>query len=138
MTATPVAAAPTESAFGGDKETPCVVVDAKGKEPPSTNTYYRNFRGRMVLSPRGRLFKKEMAAMCEGMKKTEGPVRLRLDLRFRDRRRRDVDNYLKGILDAFKDRLFEDDSVVTEITVTKRSGCREDNGFVLRIYPDPE
>lgn len=117
----------------GLKESPTKYVIDIDVDPPSANTYYRNFRGRMVLSPKGRSFKKEMAKRCEGKPKILGPVIVRLKFRFRDKRKRDIDNYFKGILDAFKDRLFEDDSLITEIHATKEIGCNSNSGFTMEI-----
>jgi len=101
--------------------------------PPSTNTYYRNFRGHMVLSQQGRCFKKAMAAKCAGMRKILGPIKVRLDLRFKDKRKRDLDNYFKAIFDAFKDVLYEDDVMIQEIHASKTIGCVSDPGFTLEI-----
>lgn len=94
--------------------------------PPSANTYYRNFRGHMVLSPKGREFKQEMAKRCAGLQQIRGPVSVSLVLKFADSRRRDLDNYFKAMLDAFKNILFEDDSLVMSIRAVKicpHRGC---------------
>lgn len=107
--------------------------------PPSTNTYYRNFRGHMVLSKKGREFKKTIAESCGKLKftKIKGPIKVDLSIRFGDKRKRDLDNYFKAIFDALKDVLYEDDVMIEEIHATKQIGCKKDPGFTLEITPFP-
>lgn len=92
--------------------------------PPSANTYYRNFHGHMVLSAKGREFKLEMQELCVGKTKIDGLVCVTLNVWFKDKRRRDLDNYFKAVLDAFKNILFEDDCMVAEIHASKVIDCK--------------
>ena len=107
--------------------------------PPSANTYYRNFRGRMVLSKQGRDFKKAMQERCSKLRlgKIKGQVRVGIDIRFKDKRRRDLDNHFKAIFDAFKNVLFDDDVEVGEIHSTRTFGCKENSGFTMEITRCP-
>ena len=100
---------------------------------PSNNTYYRNFRGHMTISPKGRSFKQEVSEKCRGCSKVLGPVVLSIEFRFRDKRRRDLDNYFKALFDACKDRLFEDDSEIVAIHSYKRIGCKDDAGVTVEV-----
>lgn len=68
--------------------------------PPSVNLCWRSFRGRAILSRRGREYRKAAIKACEGASKIEGPVSVKIYLYPPDKRRRDVDNYAKAILDA--------------------------------------
>ena len=45
---------------------------------------------------------------------------------FKDRRKRDCDNYTKSVIDSIKNILFEDDDMIYELIVRKQIGCEED------------
>ena len=47
------------------------------------------------------------------------PVRLNLTLYFKDKRRRDVDNYNKLVLDCLEGVVYEDDKQVQQLFITK-------------------
>ncbi len=107
---------------------------------PSNNTYYRNFRGHMCLSPQGRAFKVEMAELLKNKcPKILGPVKIDLIFRWRDLRDRDIDNYYKATLDALKNKLFEDDCQIYDLRGRKVCGNKKlKNGFELLVTPyDP-
>jgi len=91
---------------------------------PSANTYYRMWRNRMVISQEGRQFKTAVHQQCaaQSVPQIRGNVRLTISLMFHDRRRRDIDNSLKPLLDALKHLMFEDDDHVMEMYVTKMIG----------------
>jgi len=88
--------------------------------PPSTNTYYRKFRNRMVIGEKGRAYKKAVALVCSQLPLLEtfklplrGRVALVAWLYPPDLRRRDLDNFCgKALLDALKGIAFGDDSLV--------------------------
>ena len=74
--------------------------------PPSTNTYWRNFRGHMVLSKVGRDFKKavqEYVITKQIPKFGDSRVTIKLVLNPRDRRKIDIDNRIKAVLDSLED-----------------------------------
>ena len=90
--------------------------------PPSVNTYYAVVRGRKILSKKGREYKKSvaLAAQLHGIKgkNMEGRLAVRIDLYPPDRRRRDVDNYTKAILDGItKAEAWGDDEQVDHLVV---------------------
>lgn len=73
--------------------------------PPSVNTYWRNFRGRMVLSAKGRQYKIDVVKILSLEPKwlpfaEKEELKVLLDLFPPDKRRRDIDNFSKGLLDA--------------------------------------
>jgi crossover junction endodeoxyribonuclease RusA len=82
--------------------------------PPSVNTYWRNWRGRMVISTKGRAYKSLVETACEeqGVEQLRGPVAVAGVVVAPDRRRRDLDNLWKALLDALKGLAFEDDSMI--------------------------
>ena len=92
--------------------------------PPSVNHSYRAYRGRVVLSKRAREFKEIVAEnLPEEFVKITGKVKLDITFSFKDRRKRDIDNYLKVLLDSLKGLAFEDDDQIYELTVKKHIGC---------------
>lgn len=86
--------------------------------PPSVNRYWRNFRGRMVLSADGRAYKKcaSIAASLGGQKfaPMNGQVQLSVWIN-RPKRIGDLDNSLKAIMDSLSGVAYVDDSQVSVI-----------------------
>ena len=88
--------------------------------PPSVNRYWRHvvIRGqpRSLLSKPARQYRDDViaAVLAAGQPETfTGPVEVDVVYRAPDRRRRDVDNYHKGILDALQHAgVFADDRQV--------------------------
>ena len=89
----------------------------------SVNKYYRSWQGRVLISKDGREFKKEMELHLNNYEKVLGKIQLRLILHFKDRRKRDVDNYAKVLIDCLKNKLFEDDDQIYELYMQKHIGC---------------
>lgn len=90
--------------------------------PPTTNTYYRNVSGRMVISERGREYRQavrwsvleQLGARREPL---AGELMLRVHFNPPDSRRRDLDNVMgKALLDSLTHaRVWDDDSQVKRI-----------------------
>ena len=93
--------------------------------PKSTQTLYRfACRGSfptMYMTKKGKDLKEqyqwEMTA--SKIKCTNKPVELTIDLYFNDKRKRDVDNFNKLILDAGNGILWDDDNQIQSLTVNK-------------------
>lgn len=87
--------------------------------PPTTNTYWRTWKGRMILSARGRQYRTDvMAAILGNGKPNTFTGRLAVMIQFSppDRRRRDLDNFTKGLLDALQHAgVYEDDSQIDDL-----------------------
>lgn len=96
--------------------------------PVSVNEMYRAMGRRVVLSEKGRAFKKEMAnaLMAEETRMIQGSVALTVAFYFKTRHRRDVDNFAKATLDSLKGVIFMDDSDVTELHLHKYIGAEAD------------
>ena len=103
--------------------------------PPSLNHYWRNFRGRTVISEEGKTFRASVCAILNGGGPRQPPaggrVGLLMDAFPPDRRSRDLDNLLKAVADALKthrDRsgrvvwpgVYEDDSQIDLLVVRRR------------------
>jgi crossover junction endodeoxyribonuclease RusA len=86
--------------------------------PPSANRYWRNWRGRMVVSKEARDFKAQVKALAAGTKPLEGDVCVYLDI-FRPQKSGDLDNFIKVTLDALKGIAFEDDRQVVYIEASR-------------------
>jgi len=95
--------------------------------PPSVNHYWRHFRGRTVISREGRTFRTNVCALLAGGRgngprkpPTGGRIALAMDAFPPDRRRRDLDNIQKPVLDALQHAgVYEDDSQI-DLLVTRR------------------
>jgi crossover junction endodeoxyribonuclease RusA len=88
--------------------------------PPSTNTYYRNIKGRTLISKKGRQYKDSVYGSVleqHGLfKPITGPVKITVELIPPDRRKRDLDNFAgKALYDALTAaNVWMDDSQVKE------------------------
>ena len=93
--------------------------------PPSMNTYWRNFRGRTILSKRGRDYKLAVQEYVTVNKiPSFGNARLQAIITIfpRDRRSIDLDNRLKGIFDSLQDAgVFDDDGQFDKIEIARGS-----------------
>lgn len=89
--------------------------------PLSTNQLWRHTGNRTYLTDRGRQNKEQIGwegrAQYRGEPYT-GPLAVRIDLYWPDRRTHDVDN-IKGFLDALTGILWVDDSQIIDLRVTK-------------------
>ena len=93
--------------------------------PVSVNAYYRAIvRGRIccsILSKKGREFKERVANMISDSKKqpTDKPVMVIIKLYPPTKRKFDVDNYLKSLLDSLIGIAYIDDEQIQCLAVSK-------------------
>ena len=92
--------------------------------PPSVNTYWRHVmigkHPRTLLSEKGRKYKQEVAdvILVNNPPKLSGPLACTVDLYPPCNRRRDCDNYCKGLLDALGAAgLYADDSQIIDLRI---------------------
>lgn len=106
--------------------------------PPTVNTYWRNISrgrhaGRVLISETGRNYRKAVDAVvrdAHARKGYRGDLTVNIVAFPPDRRRRDLDNLLKGILDSLGHAgVYEDDSQVAMLSI-KRSGVRHPGGLI--------
>ena len=84
--------------------------------PPSHNAIYRvSHGGRMYLTKEGREYHEQMAFAMAGLTPGVEPCRVLVEAHRPDRRRRDVMNLLKILLDACQGRLYIDDVQVVDV-----------------------
>jgi len=97
------------------------ILDVVLPYPPSVNHYWRYARGRFYISPAGHNYRESVLAILFGCEKLSGPVALEIEVYPPDRRRRDLDNILKSILDALEYAdAFEDDAQVAFLSVERK------------------
>jgi len=91
--------------------------------PPSVNKYWRRTRsGGVRVSGEGVAYREAVVAYCkaERLPRLLGPLSVRLMVYVPDRRRRDLDNILKALLDALAHGgVYEDDSQITHLELTR-------------------
>lgn len=81
-------------------------------EPPSANRWWRNFRGRMVLSKEARDYKKMVAGYP--LKPLKGRVRIRITWE-RKRKSGDLDKRLGVLLDALQGVAYKNDKDIVKL-----------------------
>jgi crossover junction endodeoxyribonuclease RusA len=90
--------------------------------PPSVNHYWRRVGARTLISRGGRAFR---AAVCSllaarGVRPLSGPLVVDVLIHPPDRRRRDIDNVQKALLDALQHGgAYLDDSQIVRLTIEK-------------------
>lgn len=110
--------------------------------PPSVNTYWRHVvlgkRVTTLISKKGREYAKQVSSIIIANNfnlRISAPVAVTLRLYAPDRRRRDVDNYAKALLDALvKSGLLEDDSLIKDLRITWCGYCQKGKVVVEIIY----
>jgi crossover junction endodeoxyribonuclease RusA len=89
--------------------------------PPSVNHYWRYVNGRVLISAKGRKYRQDVCAAVfpnPGEIIMDGRLSITLHIFPPDKRRRDVDNVLKAILDSLQHaNVYADDSQIDEIHV---------------------
>ena len=131
--------------------------------PPSVNHYWRKWNNRMVISREGRAYRQEVQAVLatagagggggDGKDPPDdGPLALAMDAFPPDRRRRDLDNIQKPLLDALEHAgVYQDDSqidwlltrrqvrvpggkVIVQVTALPLTHCPICHGFMKGGY----
>ena len=95
--------------------------------PPSVNTYWRHpsrgpLAGRHLISQEGRAYREAIRAHVaeSSFGKIDGPVAVDIEAFFPDRRKRDLDNILKSLLDSLTHAgVWEDDSQIVDLRIRK-------------------
>ena len=89
--------------------------------PPSVNHYWRHVGHRTLISRTGRAYRQQVLYDVQqlGLRAITGPIKLEVIATRPDRRRRDVDNLLKSLLDALDHaEVYEDDSQIQDLRIT--------------------
>jgi crossover junction endodeoxyribonuclease RusA len=106
--------------------------------PPSLNHYWRHVGAKVLISAAGRAYRESVAvALISQKARAVPPCRLcvELDVHPPDRRVRDLDNLLKGLLDAITHAgVWGDDSLIDRIVIT-RLGVEKPGRVLARLSP---
>lgn len=91
--------------------------------PPTVNTYYRNVKGKTLISAAGRAYRAAVADQVliqRGAKQLAGRLAVSIVAHVPDRRRRDLDNLLKGTLDSLTHAgVWVDDEQIDRLTIER-------------------
>ena len=89
--------------------------------PPTVNTYWRQYNGRTLLSKRGREYRKavEDQVLIQRAAHNIGyATRVEIAAYKPDRRRRDLDNLLKAVLDSMvHGGVMQDDALIEDLRI---------------------
>lgn len=104
--------------------------------PPTVNSYYAHTRNGVFISKKGRAYRKlvedDLAAQ-NACVELDGPLYVEVVLHPPDRRGRDLDNYMKALLDACtKGGLWEDDKLIDQLEI-RRGEVTQKGLVVMRI-----
>lgn len=106
----------------GDQKTRTVQLELPW--PPSVNHYWRHQNGRHHISAEGRSYRQIVAVTARLKAQIDAPLEGRLSAMITawppDRRRRDLDNVLKALLDALEHaKIYHDDSQIDHLTIER-------------------
>lgn len=90
--------------------------------PLSTSHIYKSFRNRVYLSKQGKDLKAsyiEQAISQYKDKQLTEDLKVEVDFYFGDKRKRDIDNYNKLVLDSMNKVVWEDDEQIQELILRK-------------------
>lgn len=91
--------------------------------PPSVNRYWRRRGSRYFVCAEGQQFRKEVIALSleyKGFFKAEDRLSVSIQAFPPDRRRRDLDNVLKGLLDSLQHaEIYVDDNQIDKLFISR-------------------
>lgn len=91
--------------------------------PPTMNTYYRNYRGQMLLSKTGREYKQSIARSLSTISgRAFGDSRVQIEVRIHSKNMRkfDLDNRTKALFDSLQyARIIDDDEQIDFYSVRR-------------------
>tara|TARA_R110002126_G_C10379499_1_gene494117 strand:- start:423 stop:845 length:423 start_codon:yes stop_codon:yes gene_type:complete len=98
--------------------------------PPTVNNYYAQVGKRRVITKKGRIYKEAVSRL--NVTKLTGRIGVTVELFAKDKRRRDLDNILKCLLDSLGGcGVYEDDSQVDRLVVAR---CEKDPRHIVKVY----
>ena len=106
--------------------------------PPSINHYWRNVQGRTLISKRGREYREQVRRLVLAFGGTASFGRLPLYVHMLavmpDRRKRDLDNLTKAVLDALTHAgVWEDDSQINDLRITRSKQVEKGGSLIVMI-----
>ena len=100
--------------------------------PPSVNNYYSYTSRGVFIKKHGRDYRKKVVSLFkDGSDAIEGDLNVHLSVFFPDKRKRDLDNILKCLLDALTHaHIYGDDSQIKKLTL-EHVGYQKPDGLVI-------
>lgn len=102
--------------------------------PPTNNRYYRNIRGKTLISEAGRQYKQRVwlafRKALPGFQKLAGRLTVEVYATMPDRRRRDLDGIPKALLDSLTGLAWADDEQIDKLTIERVKVCKPGMVFV--------
>jgi Holliday junction resolvase RusA-like endonuclease len=114
-----------------------LMLDLELPYPPSVNHYWRRVGPRTLISRGGRAFRRAVQATlaARGVQPLTGRLAITIDVHPPDRRRRDLDNALKALLDALEHGgAYRDDAQIDDLRV-RRGACVPGGCVWVRLRP---
>ena len=108
--------------------------------PPSVNHYWRHVGSRVLISKKGREYRGAVSQVIrrKALATLEGDLIVDIKLTPPDRRRRDVDNSLKALLDALEfGGAYVDDSQIVRLTIEKLAPDKANSRATVTVQPVP-
>ena len=105
--------------------------------PPSVNHYWGQAGKNKFIGKKGKEFRISVAEACldAGVVALEGRLSMHVSLYPPDRRKRDVDNVLKPLLDAMEHAgCFDNDNQIDELHIIRRD-VRKGGSCVVLVLP---
>jgi crossover junction endodeoxyribonuclease RusA len=93
--------------------------------PPTANTYWRRNGSRYFISTKGQAYRKAVRKICIDSGAFQyfneaDRIKLSIDAWPPDKRRRDLDNLFKSVLDSLQDAcVFPDDNQIDSLSITR-------------------
>lgn len=108
--------------------------------PPSVNHYYaRNKNGSVRIDKAGETYRRQVGWLCasKSIKPIEGRLAVMVELMPPDKRRRDLDNSMKCLLDAMQHGgVYDDDSQIDDLHIIR--GDKVEGGQVVVMVREVE
>lgn len=101
--------------------------------PPTVNTYWRNVGGRVLVSKKGRQYRLDVQAAVLGNWQGRATGRLGVVIKLHppDRRKRDLDNTLKAVLDSLaRAGVYHDDSQIDDLRIIRMEPERNGSAII--------
>ncbi len=99
-----------------------MAIRARLPYPPTVNHYWKIGQGRIYVSRNGVVYRKRVLAILGDAPEQPGRLSVAVGVHPPDRRKRDLDNVLKCLLDAItKAGVWKDDSVIDRLLVERRN-----------------